>query len=220
MSLPATRAILLLPFRRPRLFLAALVYSGLLYGASFLAGIDEIMDPYWVLTMAVLLLLSPFFNGVSILSLHARNDKGATLWRALTRTITCYPRLVVGELVVNGLVILGSLAFLVPGVYLGLRLIFYKQAILIDDASLIASLQASAARTTGWRIPVMLLLLLTPFFAVPAAMSYATLAFSLGASGEVLTVVVSAAGLVWVNALVTSVYAPERESPAGGEENV
>jgi len=196
-----------LPFRRPGLLLISLLFSGALYAANMQASVYDIHSPKWVITMGVLILVSPFFHGVAILCVSgAVTRKEIATWQALSQTVVSYPRLIVGEILVNLAVAAGLFIFILPGVYLGLRLIFYKQAILIDHAAGAAALRVSSRRTPGWRVPLLLLALLAPFYGLAVAIGYAATAFPFGAVGEALVVVVSALCLIWTNALLTKLY--------------
>ena len=199
--------MVLLPFRRPGLLLFSLLFSGALYVANMQASVYDIGSPKWVITMAILILLSPFFHGVVILRVRGvESGKDITTWQALLQTSVSYPRLVVGEILVNLVVVAGLFLFILPGVYVGLRLIFYKQAILIDHATGATALKVSSRRTTGWRISLFLLALLTPFYGLVVLIGYVATVFSWGAFGEGLVLVASALFLIWTNTLLTSLY--------------
>jgi len=199
--------MVLLPFRRPGLLLVSLLFSIALYAANMQAGVYDIQSPKWVITMAILILLSPFFHGVVILRVHGvESGKDITTWQALLQTAVSYPRLVVGEILVNLVVVAGLFLFILPGVYVGLRLIFYKQAILIDHATGVTAPRVSIRRTTGWRFSLFLLALLTPFYGLVILIGYIATVFSWGAFGEGLVVVGSALFLIWTNTLLTSLY--------------
>ena len=197
----------LLPFRHPGLLLVSLLFSVALYAANMQASVYDIQSPKWVIAMAILILLSPFFHGVVILRVRGvESGKDITTWQALLQTAVSYPRLVVGEILVNLIVVAGLFLFILPGVYVGLRLIFYKQAILIDHATGVTALRVSIRRTTGWRISLFLLALLTPFYGLVILIGYIATVFSWGAFGEGLVVVGSALVLIWTNTLLTSLY--------------
>jgi len=168
--------------------------------------------------MAILILLSPFFHGVVILRVRGvESGKEITTWQALLQTAVSYPRLVVGEILVNLVVVAGLFLFILPGVYVGLHLIFYKQAILIDHAAGATALKVSSRRTAGWRISVLLLALLTPFYGFVILIGYVVTVFSLGAFGEGLVVVASALSLIWTNTLLTSLYLEPVHKPHLGK---
>jgi membrane-anchored glycerophosphoryl diester phosphodiesterase (GDPDase) len=100
---------------------------------------------------------------------------------------------------------------MLPGIYIGLRLSFYKQAILINRSSVTAAFRESLRRTTGWRIPLVLLLLLTPFYGLSILAVYVVGTFSLGLVGEGLLLGVSALTFTWTNTFLTSLYLSNQE---------
>jgi len=207
MRLRRIKWIVSLPFRQPALLVASLLFSGILYVANMQASIYDIHSSKWVITMAVFILLSPLFHGVVILLVRGvERGEAISPWRALSQTAAFYPRLVVGEILVNLVVVAGLFLFILPGIYVGLRFIFYKQAILIDQTAGTAALQTSLRRTPGWRIPLVLILLLAPFYGLVILIGYLVTQYSLGAFGEGLAAAASALTLVWTNALLTSLY--------------
>jgi len=199
--------IILLPFQHPVLLLISLTFSVILYAVTMQASVYDIQNPKWIATMAVLILVSPLFHGVFILLAHGyQTGKKESVGQALSQTLTFYPRLVAGEILVNLIVVAGLFFFLLPGIYAGLRLLFYKQAILIDRVSGSVSLQASSRRTPGWRIPLSLVVLLAPFYGLVILIGYAVLMFPLGAFGDALALISSAFSFAWVNTLLTVLY--------------
>jgi hypothetical protein len=119
--------------------------------------------------------------------------------------------LIAGEIMVNIGVILGSVLFFFPGVYLGLRWIFYKQEIVIDGARGIAAIRMSSERTRDWRSLLSLVLLLAPFYAPTFLIAYVVIALPLGVVGDVLVFIVSALTFAWTNTLLTEMYVPREE---------
>lgn len=199
--------IVLLPFKRPLLLLISTIFTAVLYAPNSQAGVVDIHNPKWVMTMATFILLSPFFHGVYIL-LAREYEMGKTLpmRQALSQTASLYPRLVMGEILVNLGVVAGLFLFVLPGIYVGLRLIFYKQAILIDRASGITGPQTSFRRTAGWRAPLFLILWLAPIYGGVVLIGYAVATYSLGIFGEGLAIIGSILSFAWANALLTSLY--------------
>ena len=199
--------ILLFPFRHLALLWLAVCFSVILYLGNSPASIYDIQDPYWVIPIATLILLSPLWHGLFILLVNGYYSKSPiSITEALSQAIPLYTRLFVGEILVNLLVIGGALLFFVPGVYFGLRSSFYKQAISIGGSSTLAGIKDSFTRTQGWRIPTMLLLLLSPFYALAFLFSYVVSAIASGIVGEALVVLVSALMFAWTNTLLTVIY--------------
>jgi len=211
---------LLLPFRHPGLLLVSLLFAGALYAANMQASVYDIQSPKWVITMAILILLSPLFHGVAILRVRGvLSGQDMTMWQALLQTAVAYPRLVVGEILVNLVVVAGLFLFVLPGVYVGLRLIFYKQAILLDHATGVGAMRVSSRRTAGWRVCLSLLALLAPFYGLVILVGYVATVFSLGAFGEGLVVVASALFLIWTNTLLTRLYLESGHKPPSMTDN-
>jgi len=199
--------ILFFPFRHPALLWLAVCFSFILYLGNSPASIYDIQDPYWVIPIATLILLSPLWHGLFILLMNGYYRKSPiSITEALSQAIPLYTRLFVGEILVNLLVIGGAMLFFVPGVYFGLRSSFYKQAISIDGSTALAGIRDSFTRTPGWRVPGMLLLLLSPFYALAFLFSYLISIITSGIVGEVLVVLVSALIFVWTNTLLTAIY--------------
>ncbi len=207
MSFHLLRQAILEPFQKPYLLVWAIAYSGLLYLLNLQASLYDIGNPRWVLTMAGIILLSPFFNGGFIVLLRAGySGQRLPLAAAITQVTPAYGSLVLGELLVNIIVGLGAILFVIPGIYFGLRLIFYKQETLIAGARGTAALKLSIVRTSvPGRIQVLFLYLSIAY--LPAALSTAVAFFSpVNALWDVLAVSSSALVFSWSNILVTRIY--------------
>jgi hypothetical protein len=211
MSFHLLKQSLMEPFQKPLLFGWALASSGFLYLLNIQASLYDIRNPRWVLTMAGIILLSPFFNGGFILLLHARQDGHAlSLGKAITRVLPAYGPLVLGELLVNTVVGLGAILFVIPGIYFGLRLIFYKQEMLIAGARGITALRMSIIRTSKWRTTQVLFLYLAVAYLPAALPSIALLYFPTNVLWEVYAVFSSAVVFAWSNTLITRLYLESR----------
>jgi hypothetical protein len=199
--------LLRIPFRRPVLLCVAFSLSLVLALSNIHGILLEIEKPTWVLGMAVLILITPLFNGVFILLAHGEvQRKVFSLRYALNGALTDWPRLVIAGILSNLLVVAGLFLFLLPGIYIGLRLSFYKQAILIDRSSVTTAFRESWRRTGDWRIPLLLLLLLAPFYGLSALTVFFVNASSIGLAGEGLLLGVSTLTFAWTNTLLTSLY--------------
>ena len=217
-SYPISRA-LSLPFQRPLLLLLSLFFVVILYVMDSQATLYEIENPKWVLSMGAFILLHPIFNGMFILLVHGeRRGEPLTLSQALTRILPCYGQLVAGEIMVNLGVFIGFLLLFVPGAYLGLRLIFYKQAIVIDGASGIAGMRTSLAMTQDWHDLVVLLRFLAILYAPTFIIVGATVALPLGSIGNWIARAVSVLTFAWVNTLLTDLYVPPEKEAVMSDE--
>ncbi len=207
---------ILLPFRRPALLAWALFFTAIFYLVNRQASLYDVTNPRWVITMASLILLSPFFNGGFILLLQAqRNGTGLSIGEAIARILPSYGSLVLGELLVNAIVVAGGMLFVLPGVYFGLRLIFYKQEILIGGARGTAALRTSLARTRKWRG-------LLPLFAAVSLFYLPAIAvFFVPASllWDIYALIVSALTFSWLNILLTRIYLEANEGSERGSSS-
>ena len=204
MRSPLIKETLLQPFQRPVLLVWALVSSGILYLVNRQANLYDIANPRWVITMASIILLSPLFSGGFILLLQAEH-KGEKLspWKAIVQTFsTYYSFLIAGEFLVNIIVIAGGILFVIPGIYFGLRLIFYKQEILIGGARGTAALKKSIARTRKWRDTMFLFASLSLFYLPTIAVFFVPMSLV----WDAYALVVSALTFAWTNILLTRVY--------------
>lgn len=210
-SYPISRA-LSFPFQRPLLLLLSLCFVGILYAMDSQATLYEIENPKWVLSMGTFILLSPVFNGLFILLVHGEKiGEPLTLSQALTHLLPRYGHLVAGEIMVNLGVFIGFLLLFIPGAYLGLRWIFYKQAIVIDGASGTAGMRTSFAMTQDWHYLAFLLRFLAILYAPTFLVVGATIALPLGSIGNWIARGVSVLTFAWVNTLLTDLYIPHEK---------
>lgn len=201
-----------MPFLRPVLLVWALVFVGVFYFVNLQASLYDITNPRWVVTMACLILLSPLFNGVFILLVHARQERQAlSLGGAAAKTFTAYVPLVMGEVVVNLIVVAGGLFFVLPGIYLGLRLIFYKQEMLIGgERHTMNALRKSLARTTDWRRILSLLGALSLFYSPTVVVFFLPVSLF----WDLVAVLLSAFVFAWTNVFLTLMYQAKEASAA------
>jgi len=194
---------LLQPFRQPLLLIWALVFTGLFYLVNRQANLYEIAKPGWVITMATIILVSPLFNGGFILLVQAQR-KGEKLppGQALVRTLSSYSPLIAGEFLVNGIVAVGGILFVIPGIYFGLRLIFYKQEILIGGARGTAALKMSIARTQEWRETRFVLASFVLFYLPTIVVFFVPMSLM----WDLYSLFASALTFAWTNILLTRIY--------------
>jgi hypothetical protein len=92
---------LLLPLRFPALLALSVGYSGLLYAAGLKAGFLDVRNPYWVLSVGGLLLLSPIYHALLLPAIASALRGTRADWRAvLSDARDLFPRLFLGEIVV------------------------------------------------------------------------------------------------------------------------
>jgi len=193
--------------RDPSLVIVALGFTTAQYLTGLKAGVLDIESPWWILTMAVILLGSPAIHAWLIVRSRALAGAGRASARAVwSQIVACFVRLLVGQIVVNALVIAGLAVFIIPGVYIGVRLIYYKQAIILDGLPVSGALYRSAELTVGWRTAAAVLARMVPIWAISFSVVAAATFFELGVAGDVLIIVGSAVSLAWVNALLTMSY--------------
>ena len=196
------------PFQRPVLLAWAFIFTGIFYLVNREANLYDITNPHWVVTMASLILISPLFNGGFIVLLHAqRKGTKLSIAQALSQILPGYGALVAGELLVNVIVVAGGTLFVIPGIYFGLRLIFYKQEILIGGARGIVALKMSFSRTRKWRGLLPLFVSLAIFYLPTAAIFLVPM----NIFWDLYALFASALTFAWTNILLTRIYLDAKE---------
>ena len=135
--------------RLPSIGVASLAYSSAIYLSSLRADLLDISDPWWIVTLGLVLLLSPVYHTFVIRRTTASVTGQVFGLRDLP--MESFGDLVVGELLVNVLVILGGALFLLPGIYVGLRSIYYKQIIVLRKARSLSAIRESFRMTVDPR---------------------------------------------------------------------
>jgi membrane-anchored glycerophosphoryl diester phosphodiesterase (GDPDase) len=198
---------LLLPFRSPALLVLSVGYSGLLYAASLQAGFLDIRNPYWVLNAGGLLLLSPIYHALLLPAIASALRETRADWRAmLNNAHGLFPRLFLGELIVGAAVIAGGVILVIPGIYIGMRLIYYKQSIVFERRSAILALRESLRMTGDWRSTIALFFYLALLYGCAFGLDSLLIRRAPSLVAHVGAVVVTALLLVWMNAFVTTCY--------------
>jgi len=160
-----------------------------------------------VLTVAAIILLSPVYHAAYI-----RMAEGVLIGNPKTRAdvssavFDYFPALIVGELLVNAVVILGGLLLVLPGVYLGTRLAFYKHAILLDGARPLPAMRESLRRTANWKRALSVFLLLALFYGISVGVGFALAGVPAMWFADIVGIAVSGLLLAWVNLLLTDIY--------------
>ena len=201
------RRLLELPFLHPGLGLLSIVYTAALYGFNLLATISDIHDPFWVLTVAAIILLSPIYHAVYIRMAEAvLTGNPKTGPDISSSAVACLPALILGELLVNAAVILGGLLLVLPGIYLGTRLAFYKQAILLDGERPLPAMRESLRRTDNWKKSLSVFLLLALFYGISVGVGFALAEVPAMWLADAVGIAVSGLVLAWLNLLLTDIY--------------
>ena len=198
---------LLLPLRFPVLLALSVGYSGLLYMAGLQAGFLDVRNPYWVLSIGGLLLLSPIYHALLLPAIASALRGTRVDWRTVVSDAQeLFPRLFLGEVVVGAAVIVGGLLLFIPGIYVGMRLIYYKQAIVFERRQAIPALRESLRMTLDGRSTVGLFLYLAALYGCTAGLDLLLITYAPGLVVHVGSVTGTALLVVWMNTFVTSSY--------------
>jgi len=187
--------------RAPAIALVSLVYSSVIHLASLRADLLDIGDPWWVVTVGLVLLLSPLYHAFVV-------GKAAALVRGEPFPLhhcrmESFGDLVVGELLVNAFVVLGSALFLLPGIYVGLRLIYYKQIIILHKARPMEAIRQSFRITTAPRVVFQTFLLLAGAYSIPLAVDFLLPSEPQAWWIHPVAILVSTSFIAWVNVYIT-----------------
>jgi hypothetical protein len=190
--------------RVPSIGAAALAYCGVIHLSSLQADLLDISDPWWVVTVGLVLLVSPVYHAFVI-------GKTASLVAGEAYSIRSVPMesfgdLVVGELLVNACVILGSALFLLPGIYVGLRSIYYKQLIVLHKSRSVAAIQQSFRMTVAPRVILQMFLLLSIAYCIPLAVDFLLMPVTQALWAHFVAIVLSTLFVAWVNVYITLTF--------------
>ncbi len=203
---PINRAVAV-PLKDPVLLGLSLAFAGILYAVNQQANIYDIHNHGWVITMGALILISPLVHALFLTRMRADlEQRPSTVTTGLTTGGALYTRLVGGEIAVSVLAAAGMLLFVLPGIYIGLRLSLYKQAILFDGRTVAGALRESMVHTRYPRQWGIILLIYALIYGGELIIAYGVEAVPAGVFGDALLVVVSGLGFAWLNALLTMIY--------------
>ncbi len=160
--------------------------------------------PWWVVTVGFVVLLSPIYHAF-VIQVAAARFEGRT-FSIRDVPMEMFGDLVAGELIVNAAVVAGSVLFLLPGIYIGLRSIYYKQAIILHKARSLSGVRESFALTVLPRDTLWMLLLLAGAYSVPLATDFLLMPETPTLWIHAVAILVSATFLAWVNAYVTASF--------------
>ena len=203
---PINRAVTI-PLKDPVLLSLSLVFAAILYAVNQQANIYDIHNHGWVITMGALILLSPVVHALFLTRMRADLEQHtSTVTTGLTTGGALYTRLVGGEIAVSVLAAAGMLLFVLPGIYIGLRLSLYKQAILFDGRTVAGALRESMIHTRSSRQWGSILLIYSLIYGGEVLIAYGVEVIPTGVFGDALLVVVSGLGFAWLNAVLTAIY--------------
>ena len=198
---------MLLPLRYPSLLAFSIGYAALLYAAGMLAGFLEVRNPYWVLSVGGLVLLSPIYHALLLPAIAFALQEERIDWRTvLGETQNLFLPLFFGEVVVGCAVFAGALLLLIPGIYFGMRLVYYKQVIVLERVSTVTAFQKSLRVTRDWRTTTWLFLGLAALYGCAVGLDALLISFAPPLGIHVGTVVGTGLLLTWMNVLVTASY--------------
>lgn len=200
-SLEQSRRAARLLIQVPSIGLASLAYSSAIHLASLRADLLDITDPWWVVTIGLVLLLSPIYHIVVIGQVDAFH-RGAS-FPLRTLPVEAFGDLVLGEVLVNALVVLGSALFFLPGIYIGLRSIFYKQLIILHKARPVEAIRESLKLTMPPRVVLQAFLFLAASYCLPLVIEYLLAPITQVWWIHLVGILVSTSFIAWVNVYIT-----------------
>ncbi|MEE8592802.1 MAG: hypothetical protein V3T03_01620 [Candidatus Bipolaricaulota bacterium] len=187
--------------RLPSIGVASLAYSSAIYLSSLRADLLDISDPWWIVTLGIVLLLSPVYHTFVIRRATASVTGQALALRDLP--MESFGDLVVGELLVNVLVVLGAALFLLPGIYMGLRSIYYKQIIVLHKARSLSAVRESFRMTGDPRAVLRMFLFLAVSYCIPLAIDLVLTPAIQALWAHSIAILVSTLFIAWVNVYIT-----------------
>ena len=190
-----------LSIQLPSIGVASLAYSSAIYLSSLQADLLDISNPWWIVTVAIVLLLSPIYH-TFVIRRTAASLAGQT-FTLRDLPMESFGDLVVGELLVNASVVLGTLLFLLPGIYVGLRSIYYKQAIVLHKARSLPAIQQSLRMTGKPQVVLQMFLFLAVAYSIPLGADLILTSAIQTPWVHPIAILVSTLFIAWVNVYVT-----------------
>lgn len=215
-SLERSKQVARLLFQVPSIGLASLIYSSAIQLSSLRADLLDIANPWWVLTIGLVLLVSPVYHLVVIGQVASFHRHESFPLRSLP--LETFGDLVLGELLVNALVVLGSAFLFLPGIYVGLRSIYYKQIMILQKARPVEAIRESFRLTRQPVALVRMFLLLAISYSLPLVVEYLLAPMTQAWWIYLLGILISTAFLAWINTYITLLFV-DQISPAGAGES-
>jgi len=182
------RPVILIPAVIVALLSAYIYYVAEMFMTSFLL-IDETFVGFSSLASSIALifiiseLIGIFLYGM-IIKIAADSKKRISLGRTAKFVAGKYLRLLVAHIVFGALILIGYIAFIVPGIFLTIKLMFYQYSIIIDNKSVTDSLKKSwnVTKKNWWRVFALMLIISI----ISAALNQIAYLFSLKIGAVVL----------------------------------
>jgi len=185
----------------PLIGVASLAYSSAIYLSSLRADLLDIGNPWWIVTVGIVLLLSPVYHVIVIRRTAAFLADQSFELRDFP--MESFGDLVVGELLVNAAVILGAALFLFPGIYVGLRSIYYKQIIVLHKAQSLPAIRQSFRVTAKPQVVLQMFLFLAVAYCIPLGIDLILTPAIQSRWVHPIAILVSTLFIAWVNVYVT-----------------
>lgn len=147
-----------------------------------------------------------FFYGCDLAFLKGtRGD--AVEARVLFSGFSNYINVILANLLVYGLIFIGFIALIIPGIYIACRLVFVSYLVMDEDLDPVAAVQASWRMTKGHTLDVFLLGFISVFVFL---------------GGLILLVVGLVPAIMWIKASFASLYLSisQKNADAQGEETI
>lgn len=215
-SLERSRQAARLLAQAPSIAFASLIYSSAIHLSSLRADLLDIADPWWVVTIGLVLLLSPIYHVVVIGKVNAFLRDESLPFRTLP--IEAFGDLVLGELLVNALVVVGSALFFLPGIYIGLRSVYYKQIIILHKARPVEAIRESFRLTKAPRVLFRIFALLAVSYCLPLALDYMLAPITQAWWIHPMGILVSTLFIAWVNVYITLSFSDHVITEVGNQD--
>lgn len=127
--------------------------------------------PLLIATFVLYLLPSYFFDAVVITMIYnVKRKRRISLTKVAKFVAYNYIILLTASIFFWTAVLFGFMLLVIPGIFLAIRLIFYKYAVLLDEGGIVSSLKKSWKATKGnwWRIAALMLVFAGMFLVVGA----------------------------------------------------
>lgn len=173
----------------------------------------EALGPGWsvILRILILLLFTPLTSGMTIfLDRYIHSGKPPSLAGSFDNVRPSYFTLVAVNLVAWTGIILGFFLFIIPGIYLYVKLVFTNQEVLLGrETDITKALENSWNHTTNRWGSIFRIILI---FEVPLLLISFTLAGLPPGWGATISVILTTVFQTWVTLVLTHVYLKIREA--------